>query len=870
MIETFFEQDVKKAVKVQYLDGNVFSQDNSGNKIGVRLFDNGEPQDVSGTISANVIRSDGVTVAVSGSSSNNAAWVILPQSAYAVPGVISIVIKLTSGSSITTICAIVANVYASSTDSVVDPGTIIPSVETLIAAINAAVASIPADYSSLWESLAKPFDATRSIPYYAGEYATYNGNLYRFVIVHSGSWASADVKKITVGESFEELTENNSANLWKWGNVTVDNVAYVRFDGSIPAGTYTLSGEVVTNATARGRIWFYKDSVITSNLLASPAIDSNAGRGSATFTIADTANIILVGLVNSPTGYFTEWKNIQLETGLYATEFAPYIGAIDGSARKRLANNKNMWTFGDAEFTYYKDYDFPLAAGTYVFSGYAENTNNPQNNPSQYRVSFYSDSTEVEHGAIGDRVESSFIFTLSSAITKIRLVAANVMSNATTRSCKFSRISLLKNDGMNSIYFPPSTCVDDVIQYENSISDTICIIKNLVLTANRRFDMIRTNDGMKNLIIECKSHWTGTETDEYHVPEIRFFYIDNGWNATSWFVIGGKDAAVTNQWRMPPYPGFTSGEGLNHFKIAIDVPSGLTLTIDEMTVKYDNAMCRPFAGLRVDTHLDYMGYPSLSVHSMNAAMRCGASHCIVIPKVSSDGVWFAYHDDTFEESSTILRNADGSAISGSGYNGLPFNQIPWSYLSGLDSGIYRNAIYAGTHLMKIETFYEKCNKAGIHPVFSVHPNPTQAETQAMYTMAKMYNLLDKLTLLPDTDWFTATCYPIFGNSVEMYKMGLGRNNTSANALANLLTVINNTSGLDKSKVCIALWIDLATESLVETIVNAGYRAGLHAYTHTTPGGRSSSMITGVDYSYWQKRGVTVFTDGYNPNNGLNW
>lgn len=148
-LETFYNQDIHQPVKVHYLDGNVFSQDNYGNIIGVNVTDNGVPASLSGSVSANVIRSDGATVAVEGILSGNRAYVSLPASAYAVTGVISIIIKLTTNGVITTLCAVVANVYQSSTDTVVDPGTIIPSVQDLIDAIDQAVSSIPADYSDL-------------------------------------------------------------------------------------------------------------------------------------------------------------------------------------------------------------------------------------------------------------------------------------------------------------------------------------------------------------------------------------------------------------------------------------------------------------------------------------------------------------------------------------------------------------------------------------------------------------------------------------------------------------------------------------------------------------------------------------------------
>ena len=167
--------DLQSPVKVQYLDGNLFSQDNQGNVINVSVFDGEEAVEIIGTVSANVIRSDGGTVAVSGTSYVNVASVVLPQSAYAVPGAVSIIIKITNDSQVTTVAAIVANVYQSTTDTVIDPGTIIPSIQTLIDAINTAVSSIPLDYSSLNKALG--LEANRSMidtsGFYPGDYAPF-------------------------------------------------------------------------------------------------------------------------------------------------------------------------------------------------------------------------------------------------------------------------------------------------------------------------------------------------------------------------------------------------------------------------------------------------------------------------------------------------------------------------------------------------------------------------------------------------------------------------------------------------------------------------------------------------------------------------
>ena len=208
LIETWVDCYLGDLVKIRYLEGNVFSMDKMANRIGVNVYDtDGNVTNLTGVVTAHVIRADGNTVAVTGSYEGNKCWVDLPQACYYCPGTIVIAIKLTSGTTITTLACIVSNVYQSRTGSVVDPGTIIPSIETLITNIDAAVASIPADYSALWTKLAPAFSDNTN--YVAGQYVTYNGGVYRFTTTHSaGSWNSSHVVSTNIGG---ELTDLKSA-----------------------------------------------------------------------------------------------------------------------------------------------------------------------------------------------------------------------------------------------------------------------------------------------------------------------------------------------------------------------------------------------------------------------------------------------------------------------------------------------------------------------------------------------------------------------------------------------------------------------------------------------------------------------------------
>lgn len=236
--------ELTRPVSVEYINGNVFSQDNAGNTVHVYVHYNGEPQEIVGSVSANVIRADGTTVAVPGAIQGNRAYVIFPQAVYAVPGVISVVVKVTEGTTVTTIAAFVANVYRSTTDIVVDPGQIIHSVQNLIAAIDAAIASIPADYSSLLADIAPTYSPTATYPV-TGKIVWYDGTLYE------------NIEPITTGETFDPnkwTTARIGKSIFQ-NRVNVLNVPPMveAVSGATPYlweyGYYYTTGDVETSVT---------------------------------------------------------------------------------------------------------------------------------------------------------------------------------------------------------------------------------------------------------------------------------------------------------------------------------------------------------------------------------------------------------------------------------------------------------------------------------------------------------------------------------------------------------------------------------------------------------------------------------------------
>lgn len=127
IFETWLKNDLKQPVKVEKLEGNLFSADSGGNLIGVEVYDNGQPASLSGAVTGYILRADGTTVILTGTLSGNKASIVLPSSAYVIIGWESIVIKVGT----TTVGACMAYVYQTTTDELVDPEHIIPSIEEL-------------------------------------------------------------------------------------------------------------------------------------------------------------------------------------------------------------------------------------------------------------------------------------------------------------------------------------------------------------------------------------------------------------------------------------------------------------------------------------------------------------------------------------------------------------------------------------------------------------------------------------------------------------------------------------------------------------------------------------------------------------------
>ena len=132
-----------------FMRHTIGSGDAMANKFGVRVFRNGNPEQLSGACKGYFIRADGATIPINGSINGNVAFVTLTDTCYEVEGVFALAIKVVNGGEKVTLRIVDGMVSRTSTDITADPGELIINVEELIMEIDAAVASIPADYADL-------------------------------------------------------------------------------------------------------------------------------------------------------------------------------------------------------------------------------------------------------------------------------------------------------------------------------------------------------------------------------------------------------------------------------------------------------------------------------------------------------------------------------------------------------------------------------------------------------------------------------------------------------------------------------------------------------------------------------------------------
>lgn len=194
--------DLDAVQKVDQLDGSLYQLEESGHTFEITCLSNGAAAAVSGTVSGRFLRADGVTQLISGTLSGNVVSITLTQNCYNVPGRFGLVVYVTGSDVSTAIYCAVGSVYRSTSDTVVDSGSIIPTpeqLEAMIEACGAATTAATAAAAFVPNMIAPAFDA--SVANAAGDYVTNSGKLYRITADRAANvtWSNTTKVEVTAG-----------------------------------------------------------------------------------------------------------------------------------------------------------------------------------------------------------------------------------------------------------------------------------------------------------------------------------------------------------------------------------------------------------------------------------------------------------------------------------------------------------------------------------------------------------------------------------------------------------------------------------------------------------------------------------------------
>lgn len=345
------------------------------------------------------------------------------------------------------------------------------------------------------------------------------------------------------------------------------------------------------------------------------------------------------------------------------------------------------------------------------------------------------------------------------------------------------------------------------------------------------------------LIVNSMASYMGKDA-----PKVQFALQAEGQEVLfyeSHFYRIGKASEYTRQaWRVPPL--FLKGMTLT---VNIRIPDGTVLYMKEFATSGDIGAKDWCCGLRHNAHLGFWGLcPDNTMSAFELAAECHFRSCIVVPKVTLDGVLVCIHDNTINRTA---RDFNGNAPSEPIY----VWDKTYEELSKWEYGSYKNMIYKGAKLPKLSEFFDLCAKTGMKPMFSTHPGLTVDQWKQVRDMLECRGLLKSFHIKSFMIDVLQTAYSVFGTDIDGYTYDIGTwDDTQMEALKN--------TGID-AKACrvgMELRFKDYTEQLAKRIREAGFFA-------------SAWDIRQRDFDEYERLiswGVNEFTEDHHCSMGLNY
>ena len=251
--------DLSHPLVVHPIPGILGGGDCYADIIRVLVYQDGEPVQVTGTVTGYVMNQAGDTFTVSGAADGNGAQIQLPETAYELTGPITVAIRETRGTVRTTLAICSTAVKATTTGTEYDPGDMVPNIDNLREAweraeaaaddANEAAAAVPAMIATTFST---------STAYVAGQTVYYNGALYRFTANHAaGAWTGADAVQIVLGDEVGGVKSDVNDLKSAFAQSTKDALKYIHGASGITWENGTL--DALGAGSVKLTDFWYKD-----------------------------------------------------------------------------------------------------------------------------------------------------------------------------------------------------------------------------------------------------------------------------------------------------------------------------------------------------------------------------------------------------------------------------------------------------------------------------------------------------------------------------------------------------------------------------------------------------------------------------------
>ena len=332
-------------------------------------------------------------------------------------------------------------------------------------------------------------------------------------------------------------------------------------------------------------------------------------------------------------------------------------------------------------------------------------------------------------------------------------------------------------------------------------------------------------------------------------PKIRFDITVDGQDAPLYqshdYRVGRPGDYTRQTWRVPPLflPNMT-------LTICVNIPEGTVLSVKSFGTSHDAGAKDWNGGPRYNAHLGFWGLaPDNTMPAFELAVACGFPACIVVPKVTKDGVFVCLHDDKMIN--RTARDADGNPPK----EPVAIKDLTYEELRHFEFGSYKNTIYRGTAIPLLSDFFDLCAKTGMRPMFSTHPALTVKQWMQVKEMLKRRGILANFHIKSFRLEALKTAYSVFGSEIDGYTYDI--DNWDSSLVDDLLA-----SGIYAHACRVGMEVKFAdyTEEIATAIRSAGFFAAAWG-------------IKRRDFDEYERLmsfGVTEFTEDYHCSMGLNY